>query len=99
MAGDEVYMDVEAVQNISKGFGTAADTFKTISQGLEVAIDILSATAFFGMIGNAALAMYLNNIKPNVDKLAAKCEEMSGDIGAAIVAYQTGDTSGSKRFQ
>jgi uncharacterized membrane protein len=94
----EVSMDYDAVQKMSDGFSTSSDVLKAVSQALEVAIGILKATAFLGLVGNLALASYLEGIKPNVDRLSATCEELSLDLIGAIVSLRDGDYSGSQRF-
>ena len=94
----EVSMDYDAVQRMSDGFRTSSETLQAVSKALEVAIGILKATAFFGMVGNLALAHYLEGIKPNVDRLSNTCEEMSMDLIGAIVSLRDGDYSGSQRF-
>ncbi len=99
MADEGVFMDVEAVRGIANGFQHASETLKTVSQGLEISIQVLRDVCFTGFIGAAALECYLESIKPNVDRLASKCEEMRLDIESAISAYTQGDQSGSKRFQ
>jgi hypothetical protein len=52
----------------------------------------------FGMVGNLALARYLDNIKPKVEALANTSKELSGDLQGAIKALRDGDYSGSQRF-
>jgi len=94
----EVSMDYDAVQTMSDGFSTSCDILRGVSTALEVAIGILRATAMFGLVGNAALAQYLEGIKPNVDRLADTCEELSQDLVGAIVSLRDGDYSGSQRF-
>jgi len=99
MSDQGVYMDVEAVQGVADSFSTMADVMNGVGQALEIAIGILKATAFFGMVGNMAMAMYLEGIKPNVDTLATKFGDLNMDIIGAIVNYRDGDTSGSNRFR
>jgi hypothetical protein len=94
----EVSMDYEAVQAMADGFRNSSEVLEGVSRALEAAISILKASAFFGLVGNAALAHYLEGIKPNVDRLAATCEEMNLDLIGAIVALRDGDYSGSQRF-
>jgi hypothetical protein len=94
----EVSMDYEAVQKMADGFSTASDTLQGVSKALEVAIAVLKATAFVGLVGNLALARYLEGIKPNVDRLSATCEELSMDLIGAIISLRDGDSSGSQRF-
>jgi len=95
----EVYMDVPAVQQMADSFGRFGQTLKQVAKGLETAIMILKATAFVGMIGNLAVASFLERIKPNVEKMAAKMEEIQGDVKGAILHYTTGDTTGSSHFR
>ncbi|MBW6472842.1 MAG: hypothetical protein K0B14_06940 [Anaerolineaceae bacterium] len=95
----EVYMDVPAVQKIASNFGKFGQTLKRIAKGLETAIMVLKATAFVGMIGNLAVASYLERIKPRVEKLAEDMIELQHDVNAAVKHYQTGDLSGSARFR
>ncbi len=94
----EVSMDYEAVQAMADGFSTAADTLQNVSKALEVAIGILKASAFFGLVGNMALAHYLEGIKPNVDRLAATCQELNQDLVNAIRYVRDGDQSAVSRF-
>lgn len=94
----EVRMDYEAVEKLSQGFGTAADVLKAVSTALEVAINILRATAFVGLIGGFAVQMYLERIQPEVEKLADICDELSLDLLGAITSIRDGDTEGSQRF-
>ena len=94
----EVSMDYDAVQQMADGFHDAAETLQAVSKALEVAIAILKATAFLGLVGNAALAQYLEGIKPNVDRLAQTCDELNMDLIGAITSLRDGDTSGSQRF-
>lgn len=95
----EVYMDIPAVQKLASQFGNFGQTLKRIAKGLETAIIVLKATAFVGMIGNLAVASYLERIKPRVEKLAEDMIELQHDVNAAINHYQTGDLSGSARFR
>ena len=94
----EVSMDYEAVEQMADGFSTASEVLEGVSTALEVAIGILKATAFFGLVGNLALASYLENIKPNVDRLSETCDELHFDLLGAISSLRDGDLSGSQRF-
>ncbi len=94
----EVSMDYEAVQAMADGFNSAADTLQNVSKALELAIGILKASAFFGLVGNMALAHYLEGIKPNVDRLANTCDELNQDLVGAIRYLRDGDQTASSRF-
>jgi hypothetical protein len=49
-------------------------------------------------VGNLVLAQYLDNIQPNVARLAATCEELNSDLLGAVASLRDGDMSGSQRF-
>jgi hypothetical protein len=95
----EVYMEVPKVQKMADSFGKFGETLKRIASRLETAIMVLKATAFVGMIGNLAVASYLERIKPRVEKMSEEMFELQTDIKGAIVHYTTGDASGSARFR
>ena len=95
----EVYMDVPQVQKMADNFGTFGETLKRIAKGLETAIMVLKATAFVGMVGNLAVASFLERIKPRVEKLGEKMLELQGDVRGAIAHYTTGDVTGSSHFR
>jgi hypothetical protein len=95
----EVSMDIPVVEAMAKSFSTFGGVLQQVSKGLEVAIQIIRATAFVGLVGGAVVERFLSLIKPNVDKMAAKMVELDSDIRGAISNYQTGDMSGSDRFR
>lgn len=95
----EVYMDVPQVQKLAEGFGQFGQILKEVARSLETAITILKVTAFVGMIGNLAVASYLERIKPRVEKMSEKMFELQNDIKGAIAHYTTGDVTGSDHFR
>ena len=98
MSSEGVYMNVPAVERFADAFATFSDLMDEANSALEAALMILKATAFFGLVGNMALTMYLENIQPNVKALADKFRELKLDLMGAIVSYRDGDNSGSQRF-
>jgi len=86
------------VQAMADGFNAAADSLQNVSKALELAISILKASAFFGLVGNMALAQYLEGIKPNVDRLSNTCDELNHDLVGAIHYLRDGDQTASSRF-
>lgn len=94
----EVSIDYAVVESMAEGFRGAAETLHSVNSALETAAAILRASAFVGMVGNLALAQYLDNIQPNVARLAATCEELDSDLMGAIASLRDGDLSGSQRF-
>jgi hypothetical protein len=95
---EEVYMDVPAVQGIARNFGRMEDVLRATSRSMEAAIATLKTTAFVGLVGGYAVAVFLEQIKPVVDQYSAKCGEMENDLNASATAYQNGDAQGSTRF-
>ena len=84
---------------MAEGFGKFGQSLKEIARGLESAIIILKVTAFVGMVGNLAVASFLERIKPRVEKMAEKMIELQRDLKGAIAHYTTGDVSGSDHFR
>ena len=95
---EEVYMDVPAVRGIARSFGQMEQVLRVASRSMEAAIATLKTTAFVGLVGGYAVAVFLERIKPVVDQYAAKCDEMENDLSASVTAYQNGDARGSTRF-
>lgn len=95
---DEVYMDIPAVRTMAKNIGTVGEVLNTVSKVLEALMLILNTTAFIGMVGGAAVAHYIDMIKPHIDQLAAKCEELMSDLGTAVDAFERGDAQGATKF-
>jgi len=98
MAAQEVYMDVPAVQNMSKRFGNIGDTLKLVSNALEVCMTILKTTAFVGLVGGIAVERFIEWLKPIIDKLSEDSFELSRDLNAAAEAFQRGDAVGATKF-
>jgi hypothetical protein len=91
-------MNIPEVQNISKTFATLNQVLNGVSQALTVLIDTLKATAFIGLVGGLAEAHFLEIMKKQLDQMAAKCDELSKDVKAAVDAYERGDEQGATRF-
>jgi hypothetical protein len=98
MAEVEVYMDIPAVRDMSKKFDVISDVLRTIAKTLEVLANILKTTAFIGLVGGYALAMVIDRIRPQIEQMGEKCEELSQDISASVDAYERGDAQGAARF-
>ncbi|HLZ30975.1 MAG TPA: type VII secretion target [Chloroflexota bacterium] len=98
MTQNTVYMNIPEVQNISKTFATLNQVLNGVSQALGVLIDTLKATAFIGMVGGLAEAHFLEIMKKQLDQMAAKFDELSKDVKAAVDAYERGDEQGATKF-
>jgi hypothetical protein len=94
----DVSMDYGVVETMANVHGTSGEMLDAVGKALRIASQILKATAMFGMVGNYAIAAYLDNIAPKVEKLAATNKELKQDLQGAIVSLRDGDQSGSQRF-
>lgn len=94
----EVYMDIPRVEQMAKSFKTFGVVLNGVAKALLAISIALKAAAWISFGATAAAAVWADRIRPNVEKAAAKMEELSGDITSAIKAYRDGDMSGSKRF-
>ena len=95
MAETGAVMDVEAVGEMAAGFRSAADALKAARQTLEAAILTLKDTAFIGSVGDQAVERFLSNIKPQMDRLAQKCEELNQDLTSAMASFHDQEPSDS----
>lgn len=95
---DEVYMDIPAVTQIADTFGTIAETLEAVVRVLGVLINTLNKTAFIGLVGGLAVAQFMEMIKPYIEEMSKKCEELDKDLKTSIRAYQNGDAQGATRF-
>jgi hypothetical protein len=95
---DEVYMDIPAVTQIADTFGTIAETLEAVVRILGVLINTLNKTAFIGLVGGLAVAQFMEMIKPYIEEMSKKCEELDKDLKTSIRAYQNGDAQGATRF-
>jgi hypothetical protein len=98
MAEVEVYMDIPAVRDMSKKFDVIGDVLRTIAKALEVLAMILKTTAFIGLVGGYAVAMVIDRIRPQIEQMGEKCEELARDISDSVDAYERGDQEGAARF-
>jgi exonuclease VII small subunit len=44
------------------------------------------------------VAHYIDSIRPQIEDIAEKCEELNKDLDASVEAYERGDELGSTRF-
>jgi hypothetical protein len=95
---EEVYMDIPQVQQMSKSFQTFGDVLDGVAKAIGIIAAMLHATWWLSLGASEAVARYLDNIKPNVEKAAAKMHELSTDVADAVKAYAEGDRTGSTRF-
>ena len=97
-SSSEVFMNIPQVQKIQgdlKKFSEILTGIATFLKGLATA---LHAAAFFSFGASEATARFLDRIHPKMKTQADKLAQLSTDVGEAITAYQTGDTSGKARF-
>jgi len=95
---DEVFMDIPQVEKMSKDFKTFGDVLDAVSKTLEALSLLMKATAWISLGATAAVATFIDRIRPNVKKASEKMKELAEDLNSAIRAYRDGDLSGSRRF-
>jgi len=90
-------MDIPVVRNMAQQFGQIGQVLKTVAKTLETLANILKSNAFTRIVGAAVIA-FIDFIKPHIEKMAQKCEELMGDLKASVDAYERGDAKGATRF-
>ncbi|NNJ09790.1 WXG100 family type VII secretion target [Chloroflexales bacterium ZM16-3] len=98
MAVDGVYMDVPVVRDFSKKFSQISETLTQVVKVLTALSNVLKATAFIGAVGGAAVAYFIDTVKPYIENVAEKCGEISQDLTASVDAFERGDELGAARF-
>ncbi|MCA9994785.1 MAG: hypothetical protein KDE56_03490 [Anaerolineales bacterium] len=93
-----VYMETDAVRGMAKNFGTIGDVLQAVNKVLEGLSTALKMTAFIGLVGGTAVAHYIDTIRPQIEEIANKCDELNRDLEASVKAYEQGDAEGSARF-
>lgn len=93
-----VFMDTDAVRGMAKSFGTIGDVMQAVNKAMQTLSTILKTTAFIGLVGGYAVAQYIDQIRPQIEDIAEKCEELNKDLDASVKAYESGDELGSTRF-
>jgi uncharacterized protein YukE len=94
----ETYMDIPAVDNIAKTFAQIGMTVKDASKTLEDLMVRFRDLGFGGKVGTAVYGKWSSQVKPEIDKLGAKMDEISTDINSAIKAFRDNDYSGSQHY-
>jgi len=95
---DEVFMDIPAVEKMSKSFDTFGEVLQAVSKVLQAISISLKLAAFVSLGATAAASAMIDRIQPRLKTLGDKMVELSGDLDGAIRAYRDGDMSGSQRF-
>ncbi len=94
-----VYMDTEAVRGMATKFGKIGDVLRVAGKALEALANVLESSAFMGRIGRAARQIsIIEELRPKLETLAEKCEELNKDLDVSVKAYEQGDELGATRF-
>ena len=91
----ETYMDTDRMKVVARGFDNVGSVLKVVSMALEAAIMALKAASFISLGATAWLERYLSNIKPKVDTLGKKCDELGEDINQSIAFHVQAAKSGN----
>lgn len=89
------YMDTDKMTNVSKGFDQVSNVLKVVSMALEAAIMALKMASFISLGATAWMERYLSNIKPKVDALEKKCDEIGQDIAKSVQMHIQAAESGN----
>jgi len=92
------YMDYEAVLRVAKGFGQVSQTLDTVAKVLQTAINILNATAFIGLVGGAAIKLYLERILPEVKKGAKMCSDLMSKLQNSAKEWKEAEEQTKQKF-
>ncbi|HEY1014571.1 MAG TPA: hypothetical protein VGE07_17815 [Herpetosiphonaceae bacterium] len=98
MAGDEIFMDAPAVENMAKTLGQVSQVLANVAKVLDMLSNTLKATAFIGLVGGLVVAQYIDAVKPFIDQISDKCEELNQDVTKSVAAYKNGDAAGATKF-
>lgn len=98
MAEVEVYLEQGPVEKIAKTLNTIGQVLKTVAKVLEVLSTTLKATAFIGLVGGYAVAQYIDQFRPQIEKMSEKLLETAGEVNKAVQAYINQDSTLSGRF-
>lgn len=94
----QVFMDLPKVRGMAKSFGQINNVLSTVAKVLEALSTTLKATAFIGLVGGYAVSQFIDQIRPQIKKMADKCAELDRDLVAAAAAFERGDGEGATRF-
>lgn len=95
---EEVYMNVPEVRNIAKLFNQISEVLTNVGNVLEALSETLKNTAFIGLVGGTAAALVIDTVRPEIEKRAELCAEISRDVDASATAYEAGDQQGATLF-
>lgn len=84
----EVYMAPDRVRMISRAFTGFSTILKAVNTTLEAQMMILKASAFCGLVGAAAVERHIAAIQPEVERLAAKCQELGEDVENSVKKWE-----------
>ncbi len=94
----EVSIDYDAVNAMAESFRSSADSLQSIDRALDTAAAVLRTAALTGLVGQDLLDQFVNEIRPQIERIASLCMELHDDLLGAIASLRDGDLSGSQRF-
>lgn len=99
MSVEEIYMDVPEVRDIAKQLNQISEVLKGVLKALDAIVNLLKATAFFGMVGNIVAIQFIESIKPYIENIAEKCADLCAKVNRAADNYERGDLTAANRFE
>lgn len=95
---NEVYMNVPEIRGIAQTFNTLNDVLQGVLKALEAIVTLLKGAAFMGLVGASSIAYFVESLKPPIEEMAQKFEELNKDLNQSVDAYERGDEQGATRF-
>jgi hypothetical protein len=76
---DQRHLDPIQVKAMGERYYKMAQTLKRISANLDAQMRVLETSAFKDLVGQAAVARYINSTQPRIDALAMLCGVLAED--------------------
>ena len=91
---DQRHLDPVAVKAMGQRYYKMAQTLKRISGVLDMQMRILESSAFKDLVGQSAVARYINSTQPRIDALAALCGVLTEDAIKSAEDWERAQLSG-----
>lgn len=76
-----------------------SETLKKVDQALFAALMILKLTALVGLVGGKVVEAYIERIRPVIQKLEKKCDEVSEDLQKSVEIFAAARNETAPKFR
>ncbi len=91
MAYDEIKLDYDLADEMSKTFQQGVEQLQDTMQEMQSLANLLEGGALLGRGGQAFVEALRGNLCPSIGKLTEKFSELDQDVQAAVKAMQDAD--------